>query len=224
MILNYNSNTLPEGAMALRSCAFFLSIFLLGVDTQAQQSSVQPSSGSVVSTDKGVVAIQGVIGQIRDALTRTQKELRGKQLPPLASVDVTLKTVVEKDAGGTFKLWIISFGVKREKDQTQTLTIHLTPPSPDNPTKVGAADLTSALESAIVSAAEGAQQSGTPEYPLLFSGLTVEMEFTVKTTGNAKVSIPIITPITADISGQVAKNATQTIKIVFQDPKKTENK
>jgi hypothetical protein len=85
---------------------------------------------------------------------------------------------------------------------------------------VGAASLTEALESAIVSAAEGAQQSGTSEYPLLFSGLTVELEFTVKTTGNGKVSIPIITPITAELSGQVAKNATQTIKVVFEDPKK----
>jgi hypothetical protein len=137
---------------------------------------------------------------------------------PLASVDLTLKTVVEKDLGGNFKLWIISFGVKREKDQTQTVTIHLTPPSKDSATKVGAASLTEAIETAIVSAAEGAQQSGTEEYPLLFSGLTVELEFTVKTTGNGKGSIPVITPVTVDISGQVAKNATQTIKIVFEDP------
>jgi hypothetical protein len=68
-----------------------------------------------------------------------------------------------------------------------------------------------------VSAAEAAQQSGTAEYPLLFSGLTVELEFTVKSSGKAGIKIPIITPITADLSGQVAKNATQTIKIVFQD-------
>jgi hypothetical protein len=213
--------SLEESDMTTKSCALLLSILLLVVTLQAQQPSVQKKATTVVTPDNSIVAIQAVLDQIQDALTRTQKELKGKQLPPLASVDLTLKTVLEKDAGGTFKLWIISFGVKREKDQTQSVTIHLTPPSPDNPTKVGAADLSSALENAIVSAAEGAQQSGTSEYPLLFSGLTVEMEFTVKTTGNGKVSIPIITPITVDISGQVAKNATQTIKIVFQDPKKT---
>jgi len=52
------------------------------------------------------------------------------------------------------------------------------------------------------------------------------MEFTVKTTGKAGIKVPIITPITADISGQVARNATQTIKIVFQDKdvKKADNK
>jgi Trypsin-co-occurring domain 2 len=209
-----------RGAMMTRNGALFLPFLLLGSNLLAQEPPKKTTATTNTQADQGIVTIQSVIAQIRDALTRTQKELRGKQLPPLASVDLTLKTVVEKDAGGTLTLWIISFGVKREKDQTQTVTIHLTPPSPDNPTKVGAGDLTSALDSAIVSAAEGAQQSGTSEYPLLFSGLTVEIEFTVKTTGNGKVSIPIITPITADISGQVAKNATQTIKIVFQDPKK----
>jgi hypothetical protein len=196
------------------------SALLAAAMANAQASPSGSTSTAATPGDKDVVAIQAVIGQIRDALVRVQKDLKGKQLPPLASVDLTLKAVVEKDAGGTFKLWILSFGVKREKDQTQSVGIHLTPPSPDNPTKVGAASLTEALESAIVSAAEGAQQSGTDEYPLLFSGLTVELEFTVKTTGNGKVSIPIITPITAELSGQVAKNATQTIKIVFEDPKK----
>jgi hypothetical protein len=175
---------------------------------------------SVASEDKGIVAIKEVISQVRQALVGVQKDLRDKKLPPLASVDLTLKTVVEKDAGGTFKLWIISFGVKREKDETQTVTIHLIPPSPDNPKSVGAVTLGAALESAIVSAAEGAQQSGTTDYPLMFSGLTVELEFTVKMTGNGKITIPEIAPITADISGQVAKNATQNIKIVFQDLKK----
>jgi hypothetical protein len=195
-------------------------VLLTTVTTPAQTPPSANASPAETPGNKDVVAIQTVIGEIRDALVRVQKELKGKQLPPLASIDLTLKAVVEKDAGGTFKLWILSFGVKREKDQTQSVIIHLTPPSPGNPTKVGAASLTEALESAIVSAAEGAQQSGTSGYPLLFSGLTVELEFTVKTTGNGKVSIPIITPITAELSGQVAKNATQTIKIVFEDPKK----
>ncbi len=197
--------------------------YLVGVLVLTTMASAQTATGdpNAPAPGKDVVAIHTIIEQVRDALVRVQKQLKGKQLPPLASVDLTLKAVIEKDAGGTFKLWILSFGVKREKDQTQSINIHLTPPSPDNPTRVGAASLTDALEGAIVSAAEGAQQSGTSEYPLLFSGLTVDLEFTVKTTANGKISIPTITPITAELSGQVAKNATQTIKIIFEDPKKT---
>jgi len=210
--------------MSVRTCALLLLLFMYERDLRAQQPSAKSNPTTAESTDSGVVAIKDVISQIRDALTLAQKKLKGKQLPPLASIDLTLKTLLEKDAGGTINLWIISFGAKRETDSTQTVTIHLTPPSPDNPTKVGA--LTPALASAIVSAAEGAQQSGTSEYPLLFSALTVELEFTIKTTGKAGIKVPIITPITVDLSGQVAKNATQSIKIVFQDKdvKKADNK
>jgi hypothetical protein len=194
----------------------FSAVCLLPTHLSAQHAA---PAVAVAPPNKDVVAVQAVISQIRDALVRVQKTLKGKQLPPLASIDLTLKTVVQKQAGGTFKLWIISFGATRENDQTQSVQIHLTPPSPDNPTKVGAASLTDALESAIVNAAEAAQQSGTDEYPLLFSGLTVELDFTVQTTGNGSVSIPVITPITVDLSGKVSKNATQTVKIIFQDPK-----
>jgi Trypsin-co-occurring domain 2 len=207
-----------------RAFTFFSFLLLLTANSQAQAPTKKSKAPPVVAPNATVVALQAVLGQVRDALTQVQKDLKKSQLPQLASVDLTLKTVVEKDAGGTFKLWIISFGVKREKDQTQTVTIHLTPPSADNPTKVGAVNLSSALVSAIESAAEGAQQSGTSEYPLLFSGLTVELDFTVQTTGNGSVSIPIITPITAGLSGQVAKNATQTIKIVFGKLEKTDTK
>jgi Trypsin-co-occurring domain 2 len=219
--LNSFSTLQLEEKMSPKFCIAFLGVFLMGAMAMSQ---VAPNAAnnpeSPVINTQDVVAIQAVISEISDALVKVQNDLQGKKLPPLASVDLTLKTIVEKDAGGTFKLWIISFGAKREKDQTQTLTIHLTPPSPDNPQKTGTANLTAALESAIVSAAEGAQQSGSKDYPLDFSGLTVEMEFTVKVTGNAGVKIPIITPITADLSGNISRNATQNMKIVFQDPKK----
>jgi hypothetical protein len=207
--------------MNFKSCLLLLAFLCTGPGALSQATvSGSKTSQAAASDDKGVVAIQAVISQVRGALIDVQKDLRDKNLPPLASIDLTLKTVAEKDAGGTFKLWIISFGVKREKDQTSTVTIHLTPPSPDNPKPVGAVTLGEALRTAIVSAAEGAQQSGNKDYPLLFSGLTVELEFTVKTTANGGLTVPDIVPITAAISGQVAKNATQTIKVVFQDPKK----
>jgi hypothetical protein len=211
-----------KGESVNKLCVFiFFAVCLLPTSLPAQNAA---PPAAVTPPNKDVVAVQAVIAQIRDALVRAQKTLKGKQLPPLASIDLTLKTVVLKEAGGTFKLWIISFGATRENDQTQSVQIHLTPPSPDNPTKVGAASLTDALESAIVNAAEAAQQSGTDQYPLLFSGLTLELDFTVQTAGNGSVSIPVITPITVDLSGKVSKNATQTIKVVFQDPKTNNQK
>lgn len=152
-----------------KPCALLLCTFLLATLSLAQHMSPGANADSTAPpADKDVVAIQAVIGQIRDALVHVQQQLKGKQLPPLASVDLTLKTVVEKDAGGTFKLWIISFGVKREKDQTQSVTIHLTPPSAENPTKVGAVSLTEALESAIVSAGRGRSTKRNGRIPSSF--------------------------------------------------------
>jgi hypothetical protein len=114
--------------MNIARCVVLIATLTFGIGLRAQQAS---------SSDAGVVAIQDVISDIRDSLTIAQQQLKGKQLPPLASIDLTLKAVLEKSAGGTLNLWILSFGTKREKDQTQTVTIHLTPPSPDNATKVG---------------------------------------------------------------------------------------
>ena len=204
-----NSKTLTAASLFL-----FLAPVLMGASNPPQ---------AVADQDKGVVALEAVISQVRQALIGAQKQLAQDGLPPLASIDLTLKSVVQKQAGGTFKLWIISFGVSRENDQTQTVTIQLTPPSGKEPTKVGAVDLTAELQSVIVSAAKGAQNSGTADYPLQFSGLTVELDFTVQMTGNAGAQIPQIIPISADLSGKVAKNATQTVKVVFGKPTKPAN-
>jgi|HubBroStandDraft_1064217.scaffolds.fasta_scaffold02596_4 hypothetical protein len=224
MILDilFNEARLHEfrrGTVKIKISFSLLSLLLCGFVLHAQRT-IQGRNAPQAATasDTGVVTIQAVLTQVRSALVNVQADLKGKQLPPLASVDLTLQTVVSAEGGPTIKLWIISLGATREKDETQTVTIHLTPPSANNAVAVGAADLTKALETAIVSAAEGAQQSGTPDYPLKFSGLTVQLEFAVKTAGNASINIPQIVPITAELSGKVSKNATQTIKIVFQDP------
>ena len=186
----------------------------------AQSTPTGSKAPQTAAPDKEVASITEVLNQIQDALTLAQKDLEKNDLPPLASVDLTLKTVLEKTAGGGINLWIISFGAKRERDETQTVTIHLEPPSPKNPTKVGAESITAVLERTIVIAAEGVKNSGTAAYPLHFSGLTIELEFTVKWEGSAGANkIPVVTPITVDLSGKVDKNATQTLKIVFADKK-----
>jgi NTP-dependent ternary system trypsin peptidase co-occuring protein len=199
--------------MIAQKTASTLAFFMLFCSTSRAQPAGQPHGS------KDAIAIQTVLAQVRDALVRCQRQLKGKKLPPLQSIDLTLQTVAEKDAGGTFKLLVISLGAKRAKEETQEVIVHLTPPSADNPTKVGATSLTEALENAIVSAAEGAQNAGTKEYPLIFSGLTVNLSFVVKTTGSAGISVELL-PVTFELTGQVAKNAAQTIKLVFQDPKK----
>jgi hypothetical protein len=47
--------------------------------------------------------------------------------------------------------------------------------------------------------------------------LTVTLAFVVQNELSGGVSIPIITPVTADLSGKLDKSNTQTLKVVFDD-------
>jgi hypothetical protein len=170
-------------------------------------------------TDKNAVAIETVIKQVADALDQVEAKRKELKIPKFKSVDLTLQTVAEKQAGAKIKLWVISFGGTHDYKQTQEVVIHLGPPSAKAPVKVGAVNVTEALQSTIISAAQGAQNAGTTDYPLDFTGLTVTLAFVVQNELSGGVTIPIITPVTLDLSGKVNKSNTQTLKITFDDSK-----
>src|SRR5438552_3091842 len=83
--------------------------------------------------DEQVVAIQTVLGEVREALIGVQKTLSRDNYPLLTSVTLTLQTTVAKQVGGQIKLWVITIGKKWEKAKSQELVIQLTPPSPNSP-------------------------------------------------------------------------------------------
>jgi hypothetical protein len=180
-----------------------------------QEHGKKPSSS--VSPGEQPVAIGTVIRQVADALERVEAQRKELQIPKFKSVDLTLQTVADKQGGVKLKLWMISLGATREYKQTQELVIHLTPPTGKAPLSVGAISVTEALESTIISAAQGAQNAGTKDYPLSFSGLTVTLAFVVQNELSGGASIPIITPVTAELSGKVDKANTQTLKVTFDD-------
>jgi hypothetical protein len=192
---------------------FVVVLLILSLALSALAQEPRPQAASTVS-DQQVVAIQSVLTEVRDALVRVQKTLKGKKYPPLAAITLTLQTVTSKEGGFQFKLWVITIGGKWEKEKSQEVVIQLTPPSHLDPSQVATQSLTSALESAIVSAAEGAQDAGSQEFPLNFSGLSANIGFTVKKTGNAGASIEI-SPVTVDFSGSLSKTAVHSLKVVF---------
>ncbi len=164
--------------------------------------------------DEQVVAIQTVLGEVREALIGVQKTLSRDNYPLLTSVTLTLQTTVAKQVGGQIKLWVITIGKKWEKAKSQELVIQLTPPSPNSPRSAAAESLTAALESTIVSAVEGAQNAGTQELPLKFTGLQASISFAVRKGTSAGARIELL-PISADFSGDIATTAVQNIKVVF---------
>jgi hypothetical protein len=169
------------------------------------------------SPGQNAVAIEAVINQVAQALSHVEAQRKDLQIPKFKSLDLTLQAVAEKQIGGKIKLWVITLGATHDYKQTQEVVVHLSPPSPQAPQKVGAVNVTEALESTIISAALGAQHAGSTDYPLKFSGLTVTLAFVVQNEINGGITVPIITPVTVDLSGKVSKSGTQTLKIVFDD-------
>jgi len=185
--------------------AVLISVALWGAIAAPEAKALEPNRA---------VAIQTVLTSVRDALIGVQKALRRDDYPPLTAVTLTLQTAAAKQAGGEIKLWVVALGGKAEKSELQEITIQLTPPSPNSPRNVAEESLTSALESAIVSAVEGAQNAGSPGLPLAFTGLQVSISFVVKSNAGGGAKIEIL-PISADLSGETSVSSTQNIKVVF---------
>jgi len=185
--------------------AVLISVALWGAIAAPEAKALEPNRA---------VAIQTVLTSVRDALIGVQKALRRDDYPPLTAVTLTLQTAAAKQAGGEIKLWVVALGGKAEKSELQEITIQLTPPSPNSPRNVAEESLTSALESAIVSAVEGAQNAGSPGLPLAFTGLQVSISFAVKSNAGGGAKIEIL-PISADLSGETSASSTQNIKVVF---------
>src|SRR5215470_3648049 len=160
------------------------------------------------------VAIQTVLATVRDALIGVQNTLQHDNYPPLSAVTLTLQTTAVKQTGGQIKLLVVSLGGKAEKSELQEIIIQLTPPSPNSSRNAAEESLTSALESAIVSAVQGAQNAGSPGLPLAFTGLQVSISFVVKSNAGGGAKIEIL-PISADLSGEISDSSTQNIKVVF---------
>ena len=185
--------------------AVLISVALWGAIAAPEAKALEPNRA---------VAIQTVLTSVRDALIGVQKALLRDDYPPLTAVTLTLQTAAAKQAGGEIKLWVVALGGKAEKSELQEITIQLTPPSPNSPRNVAEESLTSALESAIVSAVEGAQNAGSPGLPLAFTGLQVSISFAVKSNAGGGAKIEIL-PISADLSGETSASSTQNIKVVF---------
>lgn len=167
------------------------------------------------------ILLEELLSQVQVALLKVQKELKEKNMPPLASVTLNLTAEAKKDAGGKINLYIVSFGKKWEKDRTQEIEIVLKPPSPSTPLKVAAPpSVSDELQAAILSAARGVQKSrADKDMPLVTNSLKVVLTFVVKgdLSGGLKFTIA---PVTVDLSGDLANSATQKITVTYENPPK----
>jgi NTP-dependent ternary system trypsin peptidase co-occuring protein len=176
------------------------------VSDQAQTTDAQSIS------DKDVVAIQDVVKQIKQALAEAQSKLKTQNVFRIKTVTLTLQTVATKKIGGTFKLWIITFGHEVQKETTQQIVVQLGRPA--TPTSALQATIDEELVNAIVTASQGVKNSDVGPFPLQPQKLTIELSFVITRDTTAGGSFAV-TPVSLDLKGDFKNQATHKMSLEF---------
>ena len=164
------------------------------------------------------IAIESVLFEIQKALIVVQNSSAAEDLPPLETVTLEFETAVKREVGAKFKILILSFGARWEKEKSHRLTMTLTPPSPDTLAAMETMPeptLADQLVSAILSAAEAAKETreGYPPLDLAFVETEIGFIVTVDGTGNAEFTI---SPVTFDLGGDLSKKAIHRVRLTFK--------
>lgn len=200
--------------MRIFSSVHFL--LALGIVSCATPSKAQQARGA----ESAQVQVAELLSSVQAALAEAQKELSREEVPLLKSVTLDLSTEAKKDAGGKISLYVVSFGAKREKAESQEIEITLTPPPKGSTQKAGfkPAVVTDRLVAAIVTAAHGVRGAGAnKDFPLVFSGLKVTLGFEVTTVGSPGVKFEIL-PVGFELSGDVSRSTAQKITVQYENP------
>lgn len=181
-------------------------------------ATLAPAVSYAQSTD---VSVDELLAQIKKVLSRVDSASVGS-LPPLSRVTLNLKTVLEKESGGKFSLWIVSFGKEVSEQVVQTVSLELAPPvrgeesrrtSGRDPASVS---ISEALAEAIIVTAEAvAQAQLIPNLELRMLTATVRFGISTDTAGGLKLQI---LPLTVDLGGDVRREAIQEIVVEFRSP------
>jgi hypothetical protein len=136
-----------------------------------------------------------VISKVKEGILEAQK--RGAfdaALLPLKSLTLTLKTVVETDIGGAFKLTVpfqIGASGSQQQQNTQTVVLTLTPPSPPLQVMMKMAVEAETLENSLVKALlaihKGVQAASVGDPPFVPDNATVELNFGITDQGEIAV-------------------------------------
>jgi hypothetical protein len=112
-------------------CSVSFSLALLALSGNAQAGFVDEESVAAAASTAEAAAAHAQRGPtLDDFLTVVKNTLNkvklDKDQPPLKKVTVNLKTTAERTAGGTFKIFVISFGTTNTNSSEETLNIDLT--------------------------------------------------------------------------------------------------
>lgn len=165
------------------------------------------------------ISVAAVVAEVQVALERVQSRLEQKKLPKLQSVTLSLETTLSAKASGGFDVWVLEVGGSYQKDRSESVDITLTPPASEkvhgNLFLLERPSLTDQLEKAIIGAVEDLQAHYPGnKIPLDVAEVDVTIGFAVTWDASAKVKI---TPLSAELGGELSKATAHTIKVVYSN-------
>ena len=201
--------------IATKNCASRLTVRIAATILVAYATTLAPA----VSYAQSDVHVSTLLTQIKEALDQVDSAAVAS-LPPLSRVTLNLKSVLEKESGGKFNLWIVRFGKKVAEEVVQTVSLELAPPRRRGPRSLGRNDrfinISEALANAIIATGDAVAQAQLAQN-LVLHKLTATVRFGVSTDSEGGLSFQIL-PLTFDIGGNVDRQAIQEIIVEFRRP------
>ena len=197
-----------------RMCASRLAVRIVTTTLVLYATTLAPAVSYAQSDD---VTVSMLLESIKKALQQVDSAAV-ESLPPLSRVTLNLKSVLEKESGGKFSLWIVRFGKKVAEEVVQTVSLELTPPTGARTERnTQPISISEALAEAIIVTARATAQAqlGAPELEL--RRLTATVRFGVSTDSGGSLNFQIL-PLTFDIGGNVDREAIQEVIVEFRHP------
>ena len=160
-------------------------------------------------TDEGV-PVDSLISVIKDSIkqagasrTSPARDLR------IASVQLILKVVASKTAGGKLDFCVpfigmkLSLGTKVTKKDTHTIDIILVPPEDRDTRQVRSGEVEDVLVNAIATIRDVVTKAAEGDDPWVLSASTIDISFAITQTGT----------ISLGVDGELANELTHTLRL-----------
>ncbi|MCP5042333.1 MAG: hypothetical protein GY944_15010 [bacterium] len=163
----------------------------------------------------GVVPIESVIKNVKQALAIAQNELDTEGLPAVRKARLQLEAIYSTELGGGASLFITKVGAPFDRTRIQKLTLDLNPRRARGQ-RVSSRELEETLSELIVSAARGAENVRLEPTPLKLTAATAQLNFVVQKAGAGGLGYSI-SPVTAELDADLGNSSVQVLTLTFVD-------
>jgi len=162
--------------------------------------------------------VEEVVGEVQKALVGVPEQLDKLGFPPLSGVRLTLQTTATKTASGSIQLFVLAAGGTFEGSATHEINLTLVPPKkPKSEVRGEAVEehvIANTLHDAIMESAREVKTTlDDPSATVHLSVDTLEAKISFAVKYSAKIGekgMVVISPLSVDLGGSLAKSASQT--------------